>query len=438
MIQAAQLLLSLSILVFLHELGHFTFAKLFKTKVEKFYLFFNPWFSIFKFKKGDTEYGIGWLPLGGYVKISGMIDESMDKEQMKKPPQPWEFRSKKAWQRLLILLGGIIVNFILAFVIFIIVSWTWGDSYIPVKEINKSGIMADSLGMEFGLKTGDKIISVNDQKVKSLKKVYQNWIIYSPHKLTIERDNKKIDLYLTDSDIAKILEHHFFFSPRLPVDIVKVQQNSAAQLAGLDSGIRIIAIDTNRTLYFDEFKQQIKNNANKTVTITGLKGNDTVKYSLTIPDSAKIGVYVNNNITQYIKLDTIHYTFAQAIPRGINKTFEEISIYWKELGMMVRPKTKAYRQVGSFFTIGKLFPKQWDWEYFWKITALLSIMLAILNLLPIPGLDGGHALFVLTEMITGKKPGDKFLQNAQTIGMIIILLLFVYALGNDIIHLFKH
>jgi len=431
MIRVAQLLLSLSILVFLHELGHFTLAKLFKTRVEKFYLFFNPWFSIFKFKKGDTEYGLGWLPLGGYVKISGMIDESMDKEQMKQPPQPWEFRTKKAWQRLLILLGGVIVNFILAFVIYIFMSWTWGDNYVSINKVNNYGISPDSLGLALGLDQGDKIISVNDKEIKSFSGVYKEWIISSPHKLTVERNNKKIDLYLQDEDIAKIIDHGIFFNPGIPVEVKQIIENSPAEKAGIDTGTRIIAIDSVKINYLDDFKAQVDSFKNQTVNILALKNSDTLKYTINIPDSAKIGIYIDPDI-----YDTIHYTFAKSIPRGINKTFEEISSYWKQLGMMVRPKTKAYKSVGSFITIGKLFPKKWDWERFWYITALLSIMLAILNLLPIPGLDGGHALFVLTEMITGKKPGDKFLQNAQTVGMIILLLLIVYAFGNDIIRNF--
>ncbi len=428
-----ELLLSLSILVFLHELGHFTFAKLFKTKVEKFYLFFNPWFSIFKFKKGDTEYGLGWLPLGGYVKIAGMIDESMDKEQLKKPPQPWEFRSKPAWQRLLILLGGVLVNFILAFVIYIAVLWTWGDVYLPTREVNQYGIMVDSLGQEFGLQNGDKIISVNDKKIDKFSDIYKELLISQPHKLTIERNGTTQDIYIDDEDIAKILKHGLFFNPRFPVEVAAIADSSAAFYAGLDTGIRIVAVDTAKTQFFDQFKQAISQYKDSTVSIVALKNGDTVRYSLTIPDSAIIGIMVNTDLNKFYHTDTLRYGLISAIPAGINRTFEEISSYWKQLGMFVRPKTEAYKSVGSFFTIGKLFPKKWDWEIFWKITALLSIMLAILNLLPIPGLDGGHALFVLVEMITGKKPGDKFLQYAQTVGMIILLTIIVYALGNDII-----
>ena len=396
-------------------------------------MFFNPWFSIFKFKKGETEYGLGWLPLGGYVKIAGMIDESMDKEQLKKPPEPWEFRSKPAWQRLLILLGGIIVNFILAFVIYVAVLWTWGDVYLPTKEVNRYGIMVDSLGQKFGLQNGDKIVSVNDKKFDKFSDVSKNLLISEPHKLTIERNGKKQDIYLDDEDIAKVLKHGLFFNPRFPVEVASIVDSSAAYFAGLDTGITIIAIDTVKTQFFDQFKRAVEKYKGNTVMLTALKNGDTVRYSLSIPDSAIIGIMVNTNLSKFYKADTLRYGFISAIPAGINRTFEEISSYWKQLGMFVRPKTQAYKSVGSFITIGKLFPKKWNWEIFWKMTALLSIMLAILNLLPIPGLDGGHALFVLVEMITGKKPGDKFLQYAQTVGMIILLALIVYALGNDII-----
>jgi regulator of sigma E protease len=433
MVQVAQLLLSLSILVFFHELGHFTFAKIFKTRVEKFYLFFDPWFSLFKFKKGDTEYGIGWIPLGGYVKISGMIDESMDKEQLKKPPQPWEFRSKPAWQRLLILLGGVLVNFLLAFIIYIAILWVWGDAYLPVKEVNKYGISVDSIGYQLGLRDGDKIISVNDKKIKSLSEVYQEFILTPPHKLLIERNNKDTTIYLSNEGISKIINHGKFFNPRLPFVINKFADSSVAKTAGLESGDKIIAINGQKTEFFDQVKKALTKNKNKKISISVIRKDDTLQYSLTVPPSGLLGVYPVANLTKFYTLDTEKYTAFQAVPAGVKKTYSELGSYLKQLKLIFTPKTKAYRAVGSFITIGKLFPKQWDWEIFWRMTALLSIMLGVINIIPIPGLDGGHVFFVLYEMIVGKKPSDKFLQNAQIVGMIILLFLVVYALGNDII-----
>lgn len=433
MTQVAQLLLSLSILVFFHELGHFTFAKLFKTRVEKFYLFFNPWFSLFKFKKGDTEYGIGWLPLGGYVKISGMIDESMDKEQMKLPPQPWEFRSKPAWQRLLIMLGGVLVNFVLAFVIYMGILAVWGETYLPVSEINKNGIMVDSLGQKFGLKDGDKIISVNDKNVKSYSEVYKEFVISEPHKIKIERNGKDSVIELSNENISKIIKHGVFFTPRLPSVIVDFSDSSSAKNAGLKKGDRIIGINNSPIEYYDQFKNEIRKYKNQTINISVLRKSDTFNYNINVPNNTILGISIDNNLTNYYQIDTLKYSVIQSIPAGIEKTYSEVKSYLKQLKLVFTPKTKAYKEVGSFISIGKLFPKIWDWEIFWTMTALLSIMLGVVNLLPIPGLDGGHVMFVLYEMIIGKKPSDKFLEKAQIVGMILLLALIVYALGNDFI-----
>ncbi len=433
MIQVAQVLLSLSILVFFHELGHFTFAKLFKTRVEKFYLFFNPWFSLFKFKKGETEYGIGWVPLGGYVKIAGMIDESMDKEQLKKPPQPWEFRSKPAWQRLLIMLGGVLVNFLMAFIIYIGILFVWGEKYLPVEELNKNGVMVDSLGMEIGLQQGDKIVSVNDKNVKSFSDVYKEFIIADPHKLVVERNGRDTAIVLTNEDISKIIKHGIFFSPRIPFVVDDVADSTLASELGLQSGDKVIALNDKKIEYYDEFKDVFGQSENQDVTMKVLRGNDTVVYSFTVPESGILGVKMKSDLINYYDFDTTRYSFFQAIPAGINRTVEEVNSYLQQLKLIFTPKTKAYQSVGSFITIGKLFPKQWDWEIFWAMTALLSVMLGVLNLLPIPGLDGGHVMFVLYEMITRKKPSDKFLERAQLVGMIILLFLIVYALGNDIL-----
>ena len=434
-----QLLLSLSILVFFHELGHFTFAKIFKTRVEKFYLFFNPWFSLFKFKKGQTEYGIGWLPLGGYVKIAGMIDESMDKEQLKKPPQPWEFRSKPAWQRLLIMSGGVLVNFILAFVIYMGILFTWGESYLPVNEINKNGLMVDSLGMELGLQNGDKILSVNDNEIDSYTNIYKELILSEPHKITLQRNGKDTSIIISNEQISKVINHDGpFFTPRLPFVIIGFTDNSIAQKAGLLEGDRIIGIDSIETEYFDQFKKELANYKNKNIDIKIIRNNtDTLLYSLNVPDSGRIGVQLETDISKFYKLDTLKYSLAQSIPGGVKKTYDEVGSYLKQLKLVFTPKTKAYKEVGSFISIGKLFPKEWDWQIFWAMTAILSIMLGVVNVLPIPALDGGHIMFTLYEMIVGKKPSDKFLERAQVVGMIILLAIMVLAFGNDLLkHVF--
>ncbi|MBN2662713.1 MAG: RIP metalloprotease RseP [Bacteroidales bacterium] len=437
--QIVQLLLSLSILVFFHELGHFTFAKLFKTRVEKFYLFFNPWFSLFKFKKGETEYGIGWLPLGGYVKISGMIDESMDKEQLEKPPQPWEFRSKPAWQRLLIMSGGVLVNFILAFVIYMGILFVWGESYLPVNEINKNGLMVDSLGMELGLKNGDKIVSVNDKEIDSYTNIYKELILSDPHKITVERNGIDTSIIITNEQISKVIKHNGpFFTPRLPFVVIGFTDSSVAKNAGLLKGDRIIGLDSIDTEYFDQFKKELANYKNKDVDLKIIRNDiDTMIFALTIPDSGMIGVQLETDILQFYELDTQEYTLAQSIPGGVKKTYNEVGSYLKQLKLVFTPKTKAYKEVGSFITIGKLFPKKWDWQIFWAMTAILSIMLGVINILPIPALDGGHIMFTLYEIIVGKKPSDKFLERAQVVGMVLLFALMILAVGNDLLrHVF--
>ncbi|MBN2892367.1 MAG: RIP metalloprotease RseP [Bacteroidales bacterium] len=435
MIQVAQLLLSLSILVFFHELGHFTFAKIFKTRVEKFYLFFNPWFSIFKFKKGETEYGLGWLPLGGYVKIAGMIDESMDKEAMKLPPQPWEFRSKPAWQRLLIMIGGVLVNFILAFVIYISVLAVWGEQKLSVDEVNKYGIVVDSLGMEFGLQTGDKIVSVNGNIAESMEDAYIDLILTSPRQMTVDRNGKEVTIEISKKQISQILRNGPFFSPRFPFIVKNFADTSVAKDAGLMINDKVIAVNGEEMQFMDEIRTEIISSKNNEVELTVLRNEkDTFIFNMVVPESTMIGVELNDSIPLFYHIDSVEYTLAQAFPAGVKKTFREVDYYLKQLKLVFTPKTKAYKSVGSFITIGKLFPKKWDWRHFWTMTALLSIMLGVVNLFPIPALDGGHVMFTLYEMIVGKKPSDKFLERAQIVGMVLLLALIVLALGNDFIN----
>ena len=434
MSQIIQLLLSLSILVFFHELGHFTFAKIFKTRVEKFYLFFNPWFSLFKFKKGETEYGIGWLPLGGYVKIAGMIDESMDKEQLDKPVEPWEFRAKPAWQRLLIMLGGVMVNFILAFIIYIGVLMVWGEQKVPINEVNKHGVVVDSLGMDLGLRTGDKIILVNGETPGGMTDAFKDVILSSPHEIVVNRNGKDTLITITKKQISYIIKNGPFMGARFPFEVAAFADTSIAKDAGMRVKDEVIGVNGEEMKYFDEIKAEIFSLKNQDVEITVLRNKfDTISLQMTVPESGLIGVTLNDSVSRFYTIDSINYNLFQAIPAGVKMTFSEVGYYLKQLKLVFTPETKAYKSVGSFITIGKLFPKKWDWRFFWTMTALLSIMLGVINVLPIPALDGGHVMFVLYEMIIGKKPSDKFLERAQIVGMVILLALIVFAFGNDLI-----
>jgi len=434
--QIAQLLLSLSILVILHEFGHFFFAKLFKTRVEKFYLFFDPWFSLFKIKRGDTEYGIGWVPLGGYVKISGMIDESMDKEQMAKPPEPYEFRSKKAWQRLLIMIGGVLVNFILAFLIYIATLFVFGEKYLPTTEVD--GIWVDSLGTELGFQNGDRIISVNDEEVVNFSAILPELILSNDKSVQIERDGEIQTITLTQEDIALIIKNEApFYNPRIPFFVAGFSEESPAKEAGIQIGDKIVGLNGENISYFDEFKDKVFDYKNKEVTVSVLRENQKQDIKVTVNKDGLIGVAPSGELKEFYEFETIEYGFFAAIPAGIKKGYREVGSYLKQLKLIFSPKTEAYKSVGSFISITKLFPKKWDWEAFWSFTAMLSIMLGVINLLPIPALDGGHVVFVLYEMIVGKKPSDKFMEYAQYVGMIILLALMVLAIGNDFLrHVF--
>jgi regulator of sigma E protease len=436
LIKVAQLLLSLSIMVILHELGHFTFARIFHTRVEKFYLFFNPWFSLFKFKKGETEYGVGWIPLGGYVKISGMIDESMDREQMKRPPQPWEFRSKPAWQRLLIMLGGILVNFLLAFVIYIAVMFVWGEQYLPNENV-KYGILVDPVGEQVGLRNGDKILAVDSQKIEDFNKILPDIVLNHARTLTVEREGKVFTLAIPDSIFPKLLKGQGMIQPRLPFDpfIIKgFTKNSPARKAGLKKGDRLLTVDSIHFRYYDEFRNYLLQHKGKKVLLTVERDSSYLDIPLQLTPEGMIGVSTDfSHVFEYKK---VRYSFWASIPAGIRKGIRTTGDYLKQIKLIFTPKTKAYESLGGFITIGSIFPSVWDWYSFWNLTAFLSIILAIMNLLPIPALDGGHVLFLLYEMITGRKPGDKFMEYAQIAGMIFILALLLYANGNDIFKLF--
>ncbi len=437
LIKILQLLLSLSILVIFHEFGHFLAAKIFKTRVEKFFLFFNPWFSIFKIKYGETEYGMGWLPLGGYVKISGMIDESMDKEQMKLPPEPWEFRSKPAWQRLIIMVAGVTVNVLLAFAIYIGILFVWGEQYLPTSEVNKYGIVADSLAQEMGLRDGDKILSIDDQYVADFSKIPITIILDEAKSIQVERDGKKMNVEIPEGILAKLVKskNPYLISPRFPFEVDGFSSNSAAEKAGLEKGDKIISVDGHPTRYFDQFSNIVNANKGKDIHAMILRDEDTLAYTIPVNDKGMVGISTNSS--QYFKLKERDYTLLQAIPAGFVKTYDGIGSYLKQLRLLFSPQVKAYESVGGFITIGNIFPSTWDWYAFWRLTAFLSIMLAILNLLPIPALDGGHVMFLVYEIVTGRKPSDKFMEYAQIAGMILLFALLIFANGNDIVKLFK-
>ncbi len=437
LIKVAQLLLSLSILVIFHEFGHFLAARIFKTRVEKFYLFFDPWFSLFKFKKGDTEYGVGWLPLGGYVKISGMIDESMDKEAMKLPPQPYEFRAKPSWQRLIIMLGGVTVNVLLAIGIYVVMLAWWGEQYLPNSEV-KYGITVDTLGQKIGLRNGDKILTLDNKPVEDFFRIPATIILENVQTIQVERDSQQVDVVMPRGLISDIVKHKSpdFISVRIPFEAADFAPGSAAKSAGMQVKDKIIGINGQTTLYFDEFKTEIQKHKNEKVNVEVLRGSDTVTLAIQVSDRGLIGV-APKSPAGYFTFKEYDYNILQAIPAGTVKAYEKTADYLKSLKLLFNPEVKAYESVGGFITIGSIFPSVWDWESFWSLTAFLSLMLAVLNILPIPALDGGHVMFLLYEIITGRKPSDKFMEYAQITGMVLLFALLIFANGNDIVKLFK-
>ncbi|MBN1111660.1 MAG: RIP metalloprotease RseP [Bacteroidales bacterium] len=443
LIKAAQFLLSLSLLIILHEFGHFAFAKLFKTRVEKFYLFFDPWFSLFKYKKGDTEYGIGWLPLGGYVKISGMIDESMDKEQLKKPAQPWEFRAKPTWQRLIIITAGVMVNFLLGFFIYVMVLFTWGEKYMPTDNITDGIWVFDEVVKEIGIKTGDKIVDIDGKKTERLLDLTGDFFVGKT--VSVDRNGELIKLDLPVDLVSKLIENksRLLFYPRMPFIIASISDSSINYNNGLKVRDHIIALNDTPIKYFDEFNDVAIQFKNDTVNLLIERDNETKNISVVLDSAGKIGIMpamVSLNDMDKMgvyNLVTHDFTFAEAIPAGINKAYNKLNSYVQQVKLILNPKTGAYKGLGGFGTIGNLFPSTWDWQSFWEITAFLSLILAVMNLLPIPGLDGGHTMFIIYEMIFRRKPSDKFMEYAQMAGMLLLFALLIYANGKDIIRAFE-
>lgn len=434
LVKIAQLLVSLSILIVLHELGHYTLARIFKVRVEKFYLFFDAGFSLFRKKIGDTEYGIGWLPLGGYVKISGMIDESMDREQMKQPPKPWEFRSKKAWQRLLIMLGGVMVNFLLALLIYILVFFKWGEEYVPVDRM----VYGYSFVQEFkdlGLKNGDKILALDGKEVDRWLTIHHDIVVNETQVIQVEREDQIMDIQVPEGMTSKLLKLQYTMEPRTICEVAMFTDDRMEK-AGVEVGDQIIGVNGTPIQFYDEFKD-LTREVNSTFDLTLLRGSDTLMVQASTDERGMFG-FSRKMYYDYFGTVVVRYSLWQSIPAGISRGFEITGSYLKQLKMLFRPETKAYEELGGFIKIGSIFPSTWDWERFWNMTAFLSIILAIMNILPIPALDGGHVMFLLFEMITGRKPGDKFMEYAQIVGMILLLSLLLYANLNDIIGLFKN
>ncbi len=435
LVKAAQFFLSLSLLIVLHELGHFIPAKLFKTRVEKFYLFFDPWFSIFKKKVGDTEYGIGWLPLGGYVKISGMIDESMDKEQMKEPPQPWEFRSKPAWQRLIIMIGGVTVNVILGIVIYAGVLAYWGEQYLPTENVT-NGIAVDSTGEAIGLQNGDQVLLVNGKEVENFNHIAME-LVLGAEGITVDRNGQRIDLTVSSTDVKNLINDPGFISPRIPYVVGAFTDTSVAAEAGLKEGDRLVGLNGRPLSFFDEYIDSIPAYAGQTISLMAERDGERVLVDIDVPEHGKIGVYPGGAYADFFEVETKKYGFFESIPAGYNRAASTLSNYIRQFKIIFDTETEAYKSVGGFLTIGNQFPSTWDWQYFWNFTAFLSIMLAFLNILPIPALDGGHVVFVLWEMLTGQKPSEKVLEYAQMVGFVILLALLIFANGNDILKLIR-
>lgn len=436
-IKLSQFLLSLSLLIILHELGHFIPAKLFKTRVEKFYLFFDVKFALLKKKIGETEYGIGWLPLGGYVKIAGMIDESMDKEQMALPPQPWEFRSKPAWQRLIIMLGGVTVNFVLAFIIYIGIAFFYGDLYINNSELKDGIAVTSPVGEELGFKSGDKIVSVDGKVIDHFDEI-PNKILFAKS-VVVNRNGADQTINFPIDLIDKVIsgEKRPFISLRQPFLVAKVADSSANKNVLQPKDV-IVSLGGSETKYFDQVVAVAQANKAKTVAAIIKRDNKDMAVQLAVDKNGKLGVFQGSYDFKSLEklglynFEEKQYGLFESISVGLTKGKNQLSGYFDQLKAIFSPSTGAYKGVGGFYAIFNIFPASWSWEVFWNITALLSIMLGVVNLLPIPALDGGHVVFLLYEMISGKKPSDKFLENAQMVGFFILISLVLFANGNDV------
>lgn len=439
LIKIVQLLLALSILVFIHELGHFLFARLFKIRVEKFYLFFDAGFSLFKFKpkNGGTEYGIGWLPLGGYCKISGMVDESLDKESLKGEAKPWEFRSKPAWQRFLVIFGGVFFNILLAIALYSAILFTWGEEYIRNRDVT-TGVSVNRLAYDMGFRNGDKILAFDDEEVDDFTQLQITLIRNQARYATVVRGEDTITVTIDPVFIPALLQsRELVFNFGIPAVVASIPGDSPNLESGLQVKDRITALDGVPVANFSDFAAKVEENRADTVIATIERNGEVLTLPLAVNDQGKIMVEFDGNLQNYYKVTKKEYSITAAFAAGFKTTVKTVTNYWKELRLIFSPKTEAYKSVGSFITIGSIFPDTWNWRIFWNLTAFLSVMLAVINILPIPALDGGHLIFTIYEMITGRKPSDKFLISAQTVGMILFLAIMILAFGNDIARLFN-
>jgi regulator of sigma E protease len=439
---ALQLILSLSILVVLHEFGHYLPAKWFKTKVEKFYLFFDPYFSLFKKKIGETEWGIGWVPFGGYVKIAGMIDESMDKEQMNQPPQPWEFRSKKPWQRLIIMIGGVTVNFVLGLLIMSMIFFTWGEEYL-IPQDAKYGIAVDSIGMKLGLQDGDHIVSVDTFKPQRFGAgfVTKELVINQAKTITVNRGGQNVVLNVKPEIVQEITKFENrkkqLFGLRMPFGVDSIPTDGNAHKAGLTRDMKIIAVNGKPVSYIHEFKRILNDNAEKMVEFTVVSAtNDTIAKKVQVTDKGTVGIQLTD-VNKEFPFKTQNYGFFESFPKGIATGIDFLGSQIKAFGEMFKGNIKAKDSLGSVFSMASMFDAGWDWKVFWSMTASLSLLLAFFNLLPIPALDGGYVVFLIYEMITGKTPSDRFMEVVNYIGFFLLIGLMIFALGLDVSRLFK-
>lgn len=437
LIKTLQFFASLSLLVLIHEFGHYITARMFKIRVEQFYIFFNPWFSIYKRKIGDTVYGIGWLPLGGYVSLAGMIDETTDKEKMEllnQPPQPWEFRSKPAWKRLIVMLAGVVMNVLLAMAIYSGILYTWGDTYYHNDDM-VNGYVFNEAGEKLGFADGDRIVTIDGEKIEDIGRIGEMLLLAdSNREVEIIRDGEAMTLNITLADLVGMRENEGFkglYMEFIPFVVEEVTTDSAKE-AGIVEGDRIVAINATPTPHLYEAYNILDGIRGTVAELSIMRNGEMISIEAPISEEGTIGISVNRVVPRHKE-----YGFWESIPAGIKLAGSQIASYWEQLTMIVNPETKMYKELGGFIAIGNIFPDKWNWQGFWNITALLSIVLAVMNILPIPGLDGGHALFTLWEIITGRKPSDKFMSIVQGIGMVLLFALLIYANGSDIIRLFK-
>jgi len=438
LIQIAQFVLGLSILIVIHEFGHYLPAKWFNVRVSKFYLFFDYKFSLLKKKIGETEWGIGWIPLGGYVKIEGMVDESMDTEHLKDEPEDWEFRAKPAWQRLIILTGGVIMNFLAAYFIYVFLLVGYGKDYLPNESL-VHGIWTNEVGHKMGLENGDKIISIGDYKPDSYNETAMEIMLSEGQDILVDRNGEQVRIPITAEALAEIISNKSFdfIQPRMPYVVKEFSKGSVAEKAGMQVGDSLVGLNGQELLFFDEFLDAIPDFAGEEINLTYYRHGELGTLSLNVPEDGKLGVYNTRDVFKYYPIKNKEYTFAQALGGGWNEVGEKLSGYVRQFKLIFNFETKAYKEVGGFLMILDQYENTWNWRRFWEFTAFLSIMLGFLNILPIPALDGGHVVFTLIEMVSGRRPSIKVLEIAQMIGFFLLLALLVFANGQDIIRAFS-